>query len=61
MIMTLLKISKPIRNVIDTTIVEAFDEISTQMENKGYNPIFNVTYNQPTGALNDYMKREYCI
>ena len=52
--------SKPIRNVTDTAIFEAFNEVFTELDNKGYKPRFNVTYNQATGALKYYMVKEYC-
>ena len=42
---------KFIRNFIYTTIIKLFDDIFTELDNKGYKPRFNVTYNQGTGVL----------
>ena len=41
-------------------IVEVFDEILTKLENKGYKLRFNVTDNQATGPLKEYMSKEDC-
>ena len=40
--------AKLIRNFTDTTIVEVFEDIFTELDNKGYKPRFNVTDNQAT-------------
>ena len=37
--------AKPIGNVTDTTIVDSFNKIFTELNNKGYTQIFNVTDN----------------
>ena len=36
---------KSIRNFIDTTILEAFDRVFTELDKNGYKPRFNVTVN----------------
>ena len=45
--------AKPIRNITGITIVEAFYEIFTNLNNKGYKPGFNVTDNQGNGELKE--------
>ena len=48
----------PMKNLTDASIIEAFDEIFTDLTNKGYKPTFNVTDNQATTPLKAYLQKE---
>ena len=49
--------AKTIISVTDTTIVEAFDELFSELDNKGYKLRFNAIDNQATGVLKYYMAK----
>ena len=50
----------PIKDLKDDTIITAFDEIFKDLTEKGYKPQFNVTDNQATTPLKEYLKKEDC-
>ena len=50
----------PIKNLKDDSIIAAFDEIFTDLTNKGYKPQFNITDNQATTPLKKYLDKEDC-
>jgi hypothetical protein len=50
----------PIPDVKDATIIKAFDEIFTDLTQKGYKPTFNVTDNQATTPIKAYLKEAGC-
>ncbi|KAL7501873.1 hypothetical protein ACHAXN_001014, partial [Cyclotella atomus] len=45
----------PIRNVKDESILEAFDNVFQELKEKGYKPSFNVTDNQATTPIKEYL------
>ena len=47
----------PIPDVKDKTIIKAFDEIFTELTEKGYKPTFNVTDNQAASPIKAYLKK----
>ena len=42
----------------DDTILEAFDEVISDLRNKGHKPKFNVTDNQAAKPINEYLAKE---
>ena len=48
------------KNLRDETIIKAFDKIFTDLTNKGYKPTFNITDNQATTLLKEYLAEENC-
>ena len=50
----------PIPDLKDDTIIKAFDGIFIKLTEKGYKPTFNVTDNQVTMPLKEYLKRKDC-
>ena len=50
----------PIKDVTDKTIIEAFDQVFTDLTDKGYKPTFNVTDNQASRPLKAYLKEKDC-
>ena len=49
-----------IPDVKDETIIKVFDEIFTELTEKGYKPTFNVTDNQATKPIKAYLKKAGC-
>ena len=52
--------ANPIKDVKDATIVQAFDDIFTELTEKGHKPTFNVTDNQATTPIKNYLKKANC-
>ena len=50
----------PIKDVTDKSIIEAFNTVFTDLKERGYKPTFNVTDNQATRPLKEYLKQEDC-
>ena len=50
----------PIPDLKDATIINAFDSIFTELTEKGYKPTFNVTDNQATTPIKEYLKQVNC-
>jgi hypothetical protein len=46
------------RNVKDESILEAFDRVFQELKEKGFKPEFNVTDNQATQPIKEYLKKE---
>ena len=50
----------PMKDIKDETIIAVFDKIFKDLTNKGYKPTFNVTDNQATTPLKQYLSQEKC-
>ena len=50
----------PIKKLKDDSIIAAFDEIFTNLTNKGYKSQFNITDNQATTPHTKYLDKEDC-
>ena len=48
----------PVKDLKDDTILEAFDEVFSDLKNKGHKPKFNVTDNQATKPIKEYLAKE---
>ena len=46
----------PLKDMTNTSIIEGFDKVFSQMKGKGYKPKFNVTDNQALTAIKAYLK-----
>ena len=53
-------VAEPVQNLQDATVIEAFEKIFTDMEERGHKPVFNVTDNQATVPLKEYLKKKGC-
>ena len=52
--------AKPISNLKDETIIEAFESVFNELKDKGHKPTFNVTDNQCTKPIKAFLKKENC-
>jgi hypothetical protein len=52
------KFAIPLRNVKDESILEAFDNVFQELKEKGLKSAFNVTDNQATRPIKEYLKKE---
>ena len=52
--------AEPIKDVTDASIIEAFKKIFEELKFKGYKPTFNVTNNQATVHIKEYLKSKDC-
>ena len=52
--------AEPIANVTDVLIVDAFDNVFTELTKRGFKSKFNVTDNQATGLLKTYIAHHDC-
>ena len=50
----------PTKNLKDETIITAFEQVFNELEEKGYNPKFNVTDNQATKPIKAFLKSKEC-
>ena len=50
----------PIKNVTSDSIIEAFDQVFIESKEKGLKLTFNVTDNQVTTPIKEYLKKEGC-
>ena len=50
----------PIKDLKDETIVQAFEQAFTELEDKGYKPKLNVTDNQFTKLIKELSERKDC-
>ena len=50
----------PIKDVTDDSIMAAFHSVFNELKEKGHKPTFNVTDNQATRPIKEYLKKENC-
>jgi hypothetical protein len=50
----------PVKDLKDDTILEAFDQVFSDLKNKGHKPKFNVTDNQAAKPIKEYLAKEDC-
>ena len=50
----------PLKDMTNTSIIEGFDTVFSQMKEKGHKPKFNVTDNQASTAIKAYLKAQDC-
>ena len=50
----------PTKDLKDETIIAAFEGVFNDLKSRGYMPKFNVTDNQATGPIKEFLKAEDC-
>ena len=50
----------PTKDLKDNTIIQAFEQVFTELEDKGYKPKLNVTDNQATKPIKKLSKKKDC-
>ena len=50
----------PTKDLKDATIIEAFEQVFNELEEAGYKPKFNVTDNQATKPIKEFLKTKNC-
>ena len=48
----------PIKNLKNESILEAFEQVFQELKDRGFKPSFNVTDNQATKPIKEYLKKE---
>eukprot|EP00984_Skeletonema_dohrnii_P002769 scaffold955_cov79-Skeletonema_dohrnii-CCMP3373.AAC.11 len=50
----------PVKDLTNESMIAAFEDVFTQLKEKGYKPALNVTDNQAATAIKEYLKKEDC-
>ena len=50
----------PVPDLTDETIIKAFRQVFEELETKGYTPTFDVTDNQATTPIKEFLKKKHC-